>query len=371
MRQNGFPLRPLGELVVNLDGRRVPVKESERRAGPYPYYGASGIVDYVDDFLFEGEHLLIAEDGENLRTRKTPVAFLANGKFWVNNHAHIVRGNDDAETRFLMYALQAADIRAYLTGSTMPKLTQSNLNRIPVPAPKPEVQCTISSVLGSLDDKISLNRRTNETLEAKAASIFDSMFSSEETGPVGEVITASRDLIDPQEDPDEQYDHHSIPAFDVGRAPSVEVGSEIKSAKFVVFGDSVLVSRLNPAVPRVWLPAPSAARRPICSTEFLVARPKGGLEEREFIFGLFRSRQFLEGIKGRATGTSNSHQRVRPDDLLEIICTIGAPERRREYSRLVRPLLERVRVNVSEISMLTATRDSLLPRLVSGEIRVK
>ena len=84
---------PLGDLTDNFDSIRVPVKEADRRYGLYPYYGASGIVDHVDNFLFDGEYLLIAEDGENLRSRKTPIAFMARGKFWVNNHAHIVQGN--------------------------------------------------------------------------------------------------------------------------------------------------------------------------------------------------------------------------------------------------------------------------------------
>ena len=82
MPVNGWTVRPLGEVTENLDSRRVPVRGSERRPGPYPYYGASGIVDYVDGFLFDGEYLLIAEDGENLRTRNTPIAFIATGKFW-------------------------------------------------------------------------------------------------------------------------------------------------------------------------------------------------------------------------------------------------------------------------------------------------
>ena len=141
--------RTLGELTENFDGVRVPVKEADRRSGPYPYYGASGIVDNVDGFLFDGEYLLIAEDGENLRTRNTPVAFLARGKFWVNNHAHIVRGNHDADTRFLMYSLSAADISGYLTGSTMPKLTQGNLNRIPVLSPPLPEQRAIAHILGT------------------------------------------------------------------------------------------------------------------------------------------------------------------------------------------------------------------------------
>ena len=120
----------LGELTDNFDSLRIPVKQSERQPGPYPYYGASGVVDHVDGFLFDGQYLLIAEDGENLKTRTTPIAFLANGKFWVNNHAHIVRGNSNADTRFLMYAIAGLDISGYLSGSTRPKLTQGNMNRI-------------------------------------------------------------------------------------------------------------------------------------------------------------------------------------------------------------------------------------------------
>ncbi|THD11062.1 restriction endonuclease subunit S [Metallibacterium scheffleri] len=168
--------RPLGELTDNFDGVRVPVKEADRRAGLYPYYGASGVVDHVDDYLFDGEYLLIAEDGENLRTRNTPVAFVARGKFWVNNHAHIVRGNCEADTRFLMYALSTADIAGYLTGSTMPKLTQGNLNRIPLLIPPLDEQRAIAHILGTLDDKIELNRRMSETLEAMARALFKAWF---------------------------------------------------------------------------------------------------------------------------------------------------------------------------------------------------
>ncbi|MEI6510116.1 MAG: restriction endonuclease subunit S [bacterium] len=167
---------PLGELTDNFDGIRVPVREADRRTGLYPYYGASGVVDHVDSYLFDGDYLLIAEDGENLRTRNTPVAFLARGKFWVNNHAHIVRGNDKADTRFLMYALSAMDISGYLTGSTMPKLTQGNMNRIPLLTPPLPEQRAIAHILGTLDDKIELNRRMNETLEAMARALFKSWF---------------------------------------------------------------------------------------------------------------------------------------------------------------------------------------------------
>jgi type I restriction enzyme, S subunit len=187
--------KPLGEVTVNHDGKRRPVKESERKKGPFPYYGASGIVDYVDGYLFEGRHLLIAEDGENLRTRQTPIAFMADGKFWVNNHAHIVTGNGEVTTEYLHYFLQDADIQSYLTGAVMPKLTQGNLNRIPVRYPDLNSQESIVQVLGSLDAKIDLNRRINQTLEAMAQAIFQSWFV--DFDPVKAKITAKAEGRDP------------------------------------------------------------------------------------------------------------------------------------------------------------------------------
>ena len=166
----------LEEITENYDGLRKPIKESDRSRGPYPYYGASGVIDYVDGFLFDGDYLLVAEDGENLRTRKTPIAFLARGRFWVNNHAHVVRGGCNSDTRFLLYVLNGSDISGYLTGAVMPKLTQSNLNKIELNIPPLNEQRAISHVLGVLDDKIELNRKQNETLEAMARAMFKAWF---------------------------------------------------------------------------------------------------------------------------------------------------------------------------------------------------
>lgn len=172
----GWRLRTVGELSVNLDARRVPVREADRVSGPYPYYGASGIVDYVNNFIFDGFYVLVAEDGENLRTRNTPVAFPATGKFWVNNHAHILQGAEGVDTRWLLYALTAVDVAPYLTGSTQPKLSQQNLNRIELLCPPLAEQRAIAAVLGALDDKIEANRRMNATLEALGRALFKSWF---------------------------------------------------------------------------------------------------------------------------------------------------------------------------------------------------
>ncbi|CAK8719765.1 hypothetical protein GCAAIG_09275 [Candidatus Electronema halotolerans] len=176
MENDLYEQRPLVELVEIYDSMRVPVKKTDRKSGPYPYYGASGIADYVDSYIFDGEYILLAEDGENLKSRNTPIAFLASGKFWVNNHAHILQANSSSNTRFLCYALQVSDVNSYLSGSTRPKLTQGDMKRILVFAPERSTQQAIANILGSLDDRIELNRRMNETLEAMAQALFKSWF---------------------------------------------------------------------------------------------------------------------------------------------------------------------------------------------------
>jgi type I restriction enzyme S subunit len=138
----GLPMKPFGELVSNQDGRRKPVKASDRaeRQGEYPYYGASGIIDYVEKYLFDETALLIGEDGANLLARSTPIAFLAHGKYWVNNHAHVVTENGKADLNYLCTALNLRDLTDFVTGSAQPKLNQANMNRIPIPVPPLSLQ---------------------------------------------------------------------------------------------------------------------------------------------------------------------------------------------------------------------------------------
>jgi len=131
-----------GVITNNLDGRRIPVKSEDRakRRGPFPYYGASGVIDTIDGFLFDGEFLLIAEDGANLLSRSTPIAFRANGKFWVNNHAHIVQALCRIPLPYLEIVLNSMDLQEFVTGSAQPKMTQQALNAIRVPIPPLEEQ---------------------------------------------------------------------------------------------------------------------------------------------------------------------------------------------------------------------------------------
>ena len=137
----GWKVISFADLTNNHDGRRIPVKASDRQAtqGSYPYYGASGIIDFVNEYLFDGEYLLIAEDGANLLTRSTPIAFRARGKFWVNNHAHVVTCTDATSYSYLEFYLNSISLAPFVTGSAQPKLTQRSLNALPIPlAPEPE-----------------------------------------------------------------------------------------------------------------------------------------------------------------------------------------------------------------------------------------
>ena len=175
---------------------RIPLSKMDRskRQGKYPYYGASGIIDYLDDYLFDGEYVLISEDGENLKSRQTPIAFKANGQFWVNNHAHIVKGKKDFHNNLIIYYFINLDLNPFITGAVQPKLNKKNLLSIPIMLPADEEeQKAIAEVLSSLDDKIDLLHRQNKTLEQMAETLFRQWFVEEadegwEEGTLGDVI---------------------------------------------------------------------------------------------------------------------------------------------------------------------------------------
>lgn len=137
---NGWESKKLSEICQNLDSKRVPITSSERKKGIYPYYGASGIVDYVDDYIFDDDLLLVSEDGANLLSRVTPIAFEVKGKIWVNNHAHVLKFEHLSTQRFIKYVINLQDISHLITGSAQPKLNQKNLNSFMVPYPPLELQ---------------------------------------------------------------------------------------------------------------------------------------------------------------------------------------------------------------------------------------
>jgi len=322
-------------------------------------------------------------------------------------------GDGDVDPVYCVYYLGHPDVRAWIVrhavGATMPNLNTSILSALPLVVPSLHEQRTIASILSALDDKIDLNRRMNETLEAIARALFTSWFvdfdpvrakmegrqpvgmdaeiaallpeglEESEIGaiPVGwqiapfsSLATLSRVTINPSNYPSEVFDHYSLPAFDQGQIPASDQGNTIKSQKFVVPGSSLLLSKLNPRFPRAWIPTVSPLRRAIASTEFLVLLPHHETP-REYLYSLYLSSGFMEDFASRVTGTSGSHQRVKPEDLLSMVVVLPPGPLRRAFNDRTGPLLRRVSANRQESLTLATIRDTLLPKLLSGEVRVQ
>ena len=147
----GYAVVTLKDIAENCDSMRKPVTSGKREAGEYPYYGASGIVDYVKDYIFDGDYLLVSEDGANLLARSTPIAFSISGKNWVNNHAHVLKFDRYETRRFVEFYLNSIDLAPYISGGAQPKLNQKNLNRIEIPLPSQELQKYIVDILERFD----------------------------------------------------------------------------------------------------------------------------------------------------------------------------------------------------------------------------
>ena len=286
-------------------------------------------------------------------------------------------------------------------------ITGGDLARLNIPKPPLPQQRAIAYILGTLDDKIELNRRMNTTLEAIARALFKSWFvdfdpvrakmEGRHTGLPQDIADLFPDRLvnsemgkipegwevfrldqlanhhtkttSPSRFSGLEYEHFSIPAYDVGQRPAIELGAAIRSNKTVVLKDAVLLSKLNPRIARVWVPADSTARPQICSTEFLVFTPRSPAN-RNLLFTLFGDHRFRTLLESLVTGTSNSHQRVPPKALKAREVLTGSPRAFTTFAEVIGGTLARILNNRSEAATLAALRDTLLPKLISGEIRV-
>jgi type I restriction enzyme S subunit len=176
-----WEVKPLGKVADNLDNRRVPITSSERKAGNTPYYGASGIVDYVEGFIFDEDLLCVSEDGANLVARTYPIAFSISGKTWVNNHAHVLKFENTCTQKVVELYLNAIKLDDFITGMAQPKLNKAMLDRIPIPHPRlPEQQC-IATCLSSLDAMITAETQKHEALRTHKRGLMQQLFPTPES----------------------------------------------------------------------------------------------------------------------------------------------------------------------------------------------
>lgn len=213
---------------------RKPLEGAKRISGPYPYYGASGIVDYVDGYLFDEELILLSEDGANITDRNYPVCFLASGKYWVNNHAHVLRTKQGNENNFICNSLERKDYTQYNTGMAMPKLNKETCKKIPILCPGFEEQKKIGDYFRSLDNLITLHHR--KYINGKKEELL-----AWEQRKFGEIVEKYED---PVETPTEGYTRLGIRSHAKGTFHSyVEKGKELETAKmFRVAADKFIVN---------------------------------------------------------------------------------------------------------------------------------
>jgi type I restriction enzyme, S subunit len=367
-----------------------------------------------DQLLREGDIVIIRSNGNSALVGRSFVYHQSQRPTTFSGFCIRFRPNPSlVDPTYAAYFLRSPLVRqrfsAFGSGTGIQNLSQTILSEVPILLPSKREQQDIARTLCALDDKIALNHSVNETLEDMARTIFKSWFVDFEpvrakvdgrqpfgmdaptaslfsdsfedspigkiprgwnTGKVDDLIDLNRGTLSPGKHPDESFDHYSIPAFDEGRWPAEEFGYQIKSNKTIVPKDAVLLSKLNPRIPRIWMPTITQARRSIASTEFLVATPKERVS-REYVFSLFTSQDFLDVLVTLVTGTSGSHQRVQPHSLLTMQQIIPPPRILENFTQIVNRLLSKVEANLVESRALISIRDGLLPKLMSGEVSLR
>ena len=278
---------------------------------------------------------------------------------------------------FIFYTLThfQRELKHIGEGSVQDNINLGTFENILFPIPNLSEQKSIAEVLSSLDDKIDLLHRQNQTLEQMAETLFRQWFVEEadeawEEGVISDIALHSKKSIKPQNNPDTQYKHYSIPAFDDGRKPVGELGIEIKSNKYEIPENSILFSKLNPHKDkRVWLVQNNVEENSISSTEFQIIKPKKN-NLLYFIYGWMTLNSNYRELASGVGGTSGSHQRISPSVIFDFPCPIIPHSRIIEYNENATPIFSKIEINRNQIIGLEKLRNTLLPKLLSGGVKI-
>ncbi|EOX3098437.1 restriction endonuclease subunit S [Escherichia coli] len=366
------------ELADFCNAQRIPLSAMERahKKGNFPYYGASGIVDYIDNYIFDGSYILISEDGENLKSRKTPIAFEATGKFWVNNHAHVLKAKKPHLTALIIQYFSQLDLSPYLTGAAQPKLNKASLNLIPLYLPIDESeQKAIASILSSLKDKIDLLHCQNKTLESMAETLFRQWFIEESQDEWPEV-TLNQYVELNKSSIDKKYNIKEIQYLDTGSLTKGKI-SELQKillsdapsrAKRLVNNFDIIISTVRPDQCHygICIDPPSNL---VVSTGFCVITSKS--LSPFFIYYLITSEDMTEYLHSIAEGSTSTYPSLKPEDIGNIPFLYPSEEKLKNFHDLVGSYWNKIHNNHKKIQTLETLRDTLLPKLMSGEVRVQ
>lgn len=300
-----------------------------------------------------------------------------------SNDVLVFAAKDGTDPDFLYYVLADDSFFEYSMatskGTKMPRGDKTSIMRYQVPAIDISTQRRIASILRSLDDKIELNTAINNNLTEQARSIYQSWFIDYEpfgrTMPLdwipsslGGVATMKTDSWSPSKNSETIVEHYSIPAYDEKHYPVFEIASGIKSNKYILTPDSVMISKLNPDTKRIWRPMCLSAH-PICSTEFIVYEAKKAAQK-DFVYSILDSAPFLNFLCSHTTGSTNSRQRATPKATLDFPIMLPPDSIIEEFCQIVSPMYDLISKNIIENQSLAKARDIMLPKLMNGELDV-
>lgn len=366
------------EVTINFDKKRVPLSgaQREKRQGNFRYYGAQGVIDHIDDFIFDGTYLLIAEDGENLKSKKQNIAQVVEGQFWVNNHAHIVQGNELCNTRYLCYLLNSMDLSGYVTGSAQPKLSQANLNAVTLFLPPITVQERIVECLYLFDKKIAVNQKINDNLEQQARAYFQELFIDNSdpawtlgtVSDLGAVIGGST----PSKSRPEYYTEDGIAwitpkDLSINKAKFIshgenditELGLKNSSASIMPEGTVLFSSR----APIGYIAIASGEVTTNQGFKSVVPKPEIGTA---YVYYFLKHN--LPVIEGMASGST--FKEVSGSTMKNVPAVIPDTETLVCFNDFCTPIFAQQKILEEQNQSLAALRDSLLPKLMSGELDV-
>ena len=366
------------EVTINFDKKRIPLSSAQRekRQGTFRYYGAQGVIDHVDDYIFDGTYLLIAEDGENLKSKKQNIAQVVDGQFWVNNHAHIVQGNEQCDTRFLCYLINSMDLSGYVTGSAQPKLSQANLNAVTLSLPTLAEQKRIVEYLYMLDQNIDVNRQINDNLEQQAMALYRQMFVENNNDArrecrADEYFDISIGKTPPRKEAQwfsmNPTDCIWVSISDMGRcgmyiADSSEYLTHESVDKFnikVVPDNTVLLS-FKLTVGRVAITDGAMVTNEAIA-HFKTDKP----EINEYLYC------YLKDFNYQTMGSTSSIATAVNSKIIKAMpFVIPTDAELVSFHSATAPMFEMIKTRQRENTRLAELRDSLLPKLMSGEIDV-
>lgn len=298
-----------------------------------------------------------------------------------------LRSTDGVCQGFIRAVIGSPEFTAYIktiiTGANVPHISGPDIRKYRFCIPPLETQRRIAAVLSAYDDLIENNAKRIRVLEEMARAVYREWFvhfrhpghagtslpTDWKRTTLGALVTIEKDSLDPRDTPDTEFDLHSFEACDLGRLPIPTMGQAIQSNKFRVPEDVVLLPKLNPHIPRVWMPLLEGDRPAICSTEFLVLKPRAGIP-RSYVYAMVEGANFSAGLAQRADGTSNSHKRLKPDDVMSRPVVEPSRELLARFDEVASTLLRSVHTLRKKNRGLRAARDLLLPKLLSGELSV-